>query len=282
MVSAKGLLYDDRKTRELLNCENEPLVAAQLFGSDPDVMAEAAPRALSISGAQILDLNMGCPMPKVAGNGDGCALMRDPDRAAAVVRAVTHAVPVPVTVKCRLGWDSFTADEFARRMEDAGAAAICVHGRTREQYYGGSADWDGIARVVRAVGIPVIASGDVREPQDAAAILDRTGAALCMIGRACFGNPWIFARAEAAIRGESVPELPGFLERLAVAREHMNLAIAEHGERRAVMEARHHLAWYIRGLPGAAAFRARIHAITDTAELDGVFAELEERYGEME
>ncbi|MBQ1389903.1 MAG: tRNA-dihydrouridine synthase, partial [Clostridia bacterium] len=207
----------------------EAPVAAQIFGGDPEDIRRAAPRAIALSGAQILDLNMGCPMPKVTSNGEGSALMRDPDRAAAIIRAAVEAAGVPVTVKFRLGWDSFTADEFARVCEAAGAAALCVHGRTREQYYAGRADWDGIARVVRAVSIPVMASGDVFEPQDAVRILEYTGAALCMIGRGSYGNPWLFARAEAALRGEPVPPLPAVPERLALAREHMALAVAEKG-----------------------------------------------------
>ncbi|MDY3072678.1 MAG: tRNA dihydrouridine synthase DusB [Eubacteriales bacterium] len=277
MVSAKGLLFDDRKTAELLYCGGESPVSAQIFGSDPDDIRAAAPKAVALSGAQLLDLNMGCPMPKITGNGEGSALMKDPARAEAIVRAAVSSAGVPVTVKCRLGWDSFTADEFARRMEAAGAAAVCVHGRTREQYYGGEADWDAIARVVRAVSVPVIASGDVAEPEDAVRILDRTGAAMCMIGRASYGNPWIFGRAEAALRGEPVPPLPPFPERIALAREHMALAIAEKGERRAVMESRHHVAWYCKGLPGAAALRARVSGLSTADEMYALLDEIMER-----
>ena len=277
MVSAKGLLYGDRKTKELLDCRDETPVAAQIFGGDPEDIRRAAPLAIALSGAQILDLNMGCPMPKVTSNGEGSALMRDPDRAAAIIRAAIETAGVPVTVKFRLGWDSFTADEFARVCEAAGAAALCVHGRTREQYYAGRADWDGIARVVRAVSIPVMASGDVFEPQDAVRILAHTGAALCMIGRGSYGNPWLFARAEAALRGEPVPPLPTVPERLALAREHMALAVAEKGERRAVMESRHHVAWYCKGLPGAAALRGRISRLSTAGEMYALLDEMAQR-----
>ncbi len=278
MVSAKGLIFGDRKTRELLDCSGERPAAAQIFGGDPSDIRRAAPLAVEASGAQILDLNMGCPMPKVTCNGEGCALMRDPDRAEAIVRAAVETAGVPVTVKFRLGWDSFTASDFARRCEAAGASAVCVHGRTREQYYAGQADWDGIARVVQAVRIPVIASGDVFEPEDAVRILDRTGAALCMIGRGSYGNPWIFARAEAALRGDEIPPLPDLPERISLAREHMALAIAEKGERRAVLESRHHVAWYCKGLPGAAAMRARISRLSTADEMNALLDDLLVRY----
>ncbi len=277
MVSAKGLLFDDRKTRELLWCGGESPVSAQLFGSDPDDLRRAAPKAIEASGAELLDLNMGCPMPKVTSCGDGSALMKNPDLAEAVVRAAVESAGVPVTVKIRLGWDSFTADEFARRMEAAGAAAICVHGRTRDQYYGGKADWDAIGRVVRAVRIPVIASGDVFEPEDAVRILERTGAPMCMIGRGSYGNPWIFGRAEAALRGDPVPPLPPFPERIELAREHMLLAVAEKGEHRAIMESRHHVAWYCKGLHGAAALRARVSCLSTVAEMNALLDEIIER-----
>ncbi|MEA4824840.1 MAG: tRNA dihydrouridine synthase DusB [Clostridiaceae bacterium] len=277
MVSAKGLLFDDRKTRELLWCGGESPVSAQIFGSDPDDIRRAAPKAIEVSGAELLDLNMGCPMPKVTSCGDGSALMKDPHLAEVVVRAAVESAGVPVTVKARLGWDSFTADEFARRMEAAGAAAICIHGRTREQYYGGKADWDAIGRVVRAVRIPVIASGDVFEPEDAVRILEQTGAAMCMIGRGSYGNPWIFGRAEAALRGDPVPPLPPFAERIELAREHMLLAVAERGEHRAVMESRHHVAWYCKGLHGAAALRAQVSRLSTVDEMNALLDEIIER-----
>ena len=274
MVSGKGLLYNDRKSVELLNCAGETPVGAQLFGSEPEVLRKAAPLALKLSHADILDINMGCPMPKITGNGEGSALMKTPELAAAIVRAVKDAVRVPVTVKFRLGWDSFTAEEFARTLEAAGADALCIHGRTREQYYGGSADWDAMTRVVKAVQIPVMVSGDVTDAESAKTLMEQSGAALCMIGRATYGNPWIFGQAEAALSGKEIPPTPDFHEKILLAREHMALAVSEKGERRAVAESRHHIAWYCKGIPGAAAMRARMNSLTTAEEMFGLLDEL--------
>lgn len=278
MVSGKGLMYHDKKTAELLNCEGENPVAAQIFGSEPDVLREAAVEALKVSGAQVIDLNMGCPMPKITGNGEGSALMLNPELAESIVRAIKDTISAPVTVKFRLGWDSFTADDFARRMEAAGADAVCIHGRTREQYYGGKADWNAMAKVAKAVKIPVIVSGDVFSPDDAVQLMEISGAALCMIGRASYGNPWIFERVEAALAGREVPPEPEFSEKIALAREHMALSIAERGEKRAVMEARHHISWYCKGIPGAAAMRARISTLSTPEQMYALLDELSEKY----
>ncbi|MBR6748430.1 MAG: tRNA dihydrouridine synthase DusB [Clostridia bacterium] len=283
MVSAKGLIYHDRKSAELLQpAPNEQVFAIQLFGSEPDILRQAVPEALEISGAAILDLNMGCPMPKIVNNGEGSALMKRPELAAELVRACVEAAgdfDVPVTVKCRIGWESETVVEFAQAIEEADAAALCVHGRTRSQMYAGKADWDAIARVRQAVKLPLIANGDVSEPEDAVRILEATGADACMVGRASFGNPWIFARAEAALRGEEIPALPDIHGRMAVARRHIGLAVERKGEKIALLEARHHLAWYTKGLRGAAAFRARISSMSSWAEFERLLDELTRAYG---
>ena len=282
MVSAKALTYGDKKTPGLLALGvDEHPAAAQIFGHEPETMAEGAKIAREISGCDIIDINMGCPAPKIAGNGDGSALMRDPALAARVIEAVANAVDVPVTVKFRKGWDekSVNCVEFARMAEQAGAAAIAVHGRTRAQQYSGNADWDAIAAVKRSVSIPVIANGDVAVPEDAVRILRHTGADAVMVGRGALGDPWIFARANALLETGVCPPLPPFAERIDTAVRQIELAAAYKGERVAMLEARRHVNWYLKGQSGLKAFKMRICALERLEELYPLADELKRAAG---
>ena len=282
MVSTKALCYQDKKTPRLLALgEDEHPAAAQVFGHEPETMAEGAKIARAVSGCDIIDINMGCPAPKIVNNGDGSALMRDPALAARVIEAVVKAVDVPVTVKFRKGWDekSVNCVEFARMAEAAGAAAITIHGRTRAQQYSGKADWDAIRAVKQAVSIPVIANGDVAEPADAVRILEYTGADAVMIGRGALGDPWIFERANALIETGVCPPLPPFAERIGTAVRQIELAAAQKGEYIAMLEARRHVNCYLKYERGLKTFKTRICAQERREQLYGIAEEHKQTVG---
>lgn len=269
MVSSRALCYKDQKSAKLLRKNEGSVCGAQIFGNDPEIMAKGAILALEISGCDFIDINMGCPMPKIAGSGDGCGLMRTPELAADIVRSVVRAVNVPVTVKCRLGWDkgSINVLDFTKRMEDAGAAMVAVHGRTRSMLYSGTADWDMIHKVKEQLSIPVIANGDITDGQAAVRCLKRTGADGLMIGRSTFGDPWIFEEVQAALRGEEYPGRPSLAERVAVALEQFRLSEQDHGEHIACLEARKHFAWYLRGVPHSSYYKNQITSLTTMEDI---------------
>lgn len=281
MVSAKGLYYDGKKTEQLLDFypEERP-IAYQLFGSEPDIMAWAVEKLADRDNC-IIDVNMGCPVPKVAKNGEGAALMKDPDLASEIVSAMVRAEekaaaksdrpPKPITVKCRLGWDRnrINLREFAKRMEASGAAALAVHARTREQMYSGKADWSAIAEVKSLLSIPVIGSGDIFTAEDANRMLKETGCDFVMIARGALGNPWIFRDALCLYEGRSSLPLTGD-EKIKVVLRHIDMQIAEKGERQAVLEMRKHIGWYLKGTPGAAELRRRANSAVTAEDLISV------------
>ena len=272
MVSSRALMYRDKKSISLLKKTPEKITGAQLFGSDPVCMAEAAAYAVEESGCDYIDLNMGCPMPKIVANGDGAALMKEPEKAAKIAEAVKHAVQCPVTVKMRIGWDkgSVNAVQMAKLMEQAGVDAVTVHGRTKTMLYSGIADWDTIRAVRESVQIPVIANGDIFEPEQALRCRNRTGCELFMIGRSAFGNPWVFERTQAALGGKEIPPLPPLCERVDTALRQFSLAEQNKGAHIACLEARKHFAWYLRGVAYSGYYKEKISSISSLDDIAAI------------
>ena len=272
MVSSRALVYQDKKSRGLLRKNAGSVCGAQIFGNDPEIMAEAAKLALQYSGCDFIDINMGCPMPKIAGNGDGSALMKDHPLAGRIIRAVKDAVDVPVTVKTRIGWDKGSIDvvNLAKTAQDNGCDAIAVHGRTKTMLYSGVADWDEIKKVRQAVSIPVIANGDIVSPEAALRCQARSGCGLLMVGRGCFGDPWLFARLSAALQGLDQPERPSLAQRMDVAMEQFRLNVEDKGEHIACLEARKHFAWYLKGVSHSAYYKDQISKLSTPEEVQAV------------
>ena len=259
MVSSKGLTMGDKKSAQLLTLGNDRPAGAQIFGDDPEIMAKAAVKCLDFN-PDIIDINMGCPAPKIAMNGGGASLMKKPELAYEITKAVVQAVDIPVTVKIRKGWDdeSVNAVEMAELAEKAGASAVAVHGRTRQQMYSGSVDFDIIAQVKKAVGIPVIANGDIKDEQSAAIMLEKTNADAIMIGRGALGNPWVFSKINAYLDECRVLPEPSVTQKMSVMLKHIQKIIEYKGEYTAMREARHHAAYYTKGMRGGAKLRAEI------------------------
>ena len=289
MVSARGLHHNpDSRTSQLLLAiapEERPC-AVQLFGSEPDILAQQAARLARELGDSVLcfDLNMGCPVTKGVAKGEGSALMRTPELAASIVEAVATAVaPVPVSVKFRSGWDaeSINAVQFAQLMEASGAQALAVHGRTRDQLYHGKADWNIIAQVKAAVSVPVMGSGDVFSPHDVVTMIEATGVDAVMVARGAQGNPWMFSRTRALLDTGELPEGPTNAERIAVAREHATRLVAFAGEH-AISRMRKHLSWYTTGMPGATHMRSQVYRCKTLAEFESLLAEYEAYLEERE
>ena len=275
MVSAKGLLYDNEKTSCLLQIdEREHPIGAQLFGSDPKILAEMAKRVEELP-VDIIDINMGCPALKITRNGEGSALMQNPSLIGEIVYAVARSIQKPLTIKIRKGYHDtiINAVEIAQIAQEAGVSAIAVHGRTREQFYSGKADWDIIKKVKEAVLVPVIGNGDIASPQDAKKMIDETGCDAIMIGRAARGNPWIFKRVTHYLQtGQVLPE-PTIEERIDTAIDHARMILQYKGSYIGIRQMRAHLAWYIKGLPKASEMRTIINKIEDLKELERVLAE---------
>ncbi len=275
MISARGLLYNSRRHCHLLYfTEEERPIGFQIFGSEPAVMAKAAVQ-LEALGVDFVDLNLGCPTPKVTRNGDGGALLRNPALCSEIFKAVSRAVTCPVTVKLRKGWDAHSVNvvDVALRAEEAGIKAVAVHGRTVEQGYSGSADWDIIAKVKESLSIPVIGNGDINSPQSAGAMFSHCGCDGVMIGRAARGNPWIFSSALAWLKNNELPEPPPVEQLVETALKHLSMLIDLKGERVAIREMRQHAAYYIKSLPGAAAVRQKINRASSYQETENILRE---------
>ena len=266
MISAKGLYYNDKKTAELMDMTGEHPCAIQIFGSEPEIMAEVIPKVMEFK-PDIIDINMGCPAPKIVNNGDGSALMRTPDVMGKIMRAVCDVSPVPVTAKIRKGWEEDNSLLCAKILEQSGAAAIAVHGRTRQEFYSGKADWEVIKRIKKELSIPVIGNGDIFCAEDAVNMLSETGCDAVMVARGAQGNPWLFSQINELLETGSVKTHPTAKDRLNVALEHISSLVEKKGESRGIKEARKHIAWYIKGLKSAASIKTEIFKTSDFATM---------------
>lgn len=274
MVSAKGLYYNDKKTEKLLQRGNIKIpYFVQIFGSEPDIISKVSKRAASYG--DILDINMGCPTPKIVNNGDGSALLKNPDLAFKVAEAAVKNAKVPVTVKIRTGWDdeSINAVEIATGLENCGVSAIAIHGRTRMQFYSGTADWDIIKEVKSAVKIPVIGNGDVSKPEDAHDLFSKTGCDAIMVGRGCQGNPFIFKQINEFLKDGIVSFKPTPTDIISQSLEHVKSLVLLHGESVGIKEARKHIAWYIKGLKNSSALKSKIFKMNTLSEISSALEE---------
>lgn len=269
MISAKGLYYKDKKTASLMDMSGENPCAIQIFGSEPEIMAEIVPRVMEYD-PDIIDINMGCPAPKIVNNGDGSALMKTPELMGRIMRAVSDVSPVPVTAKIRKGWDEDNSLECAQILEENGAAAVAVHGRTRREFYSGKADWDVIKRIKKALSVPVIGNGDIFKAEDALNMSEYTGCDAVMVARGAQGNPWLFTQIQELLKTGTVKTNPSPEQRIRTAIEHIEMLIEEKGESRGIKEARKHIAWYIKGLHGASHLKTEIFRISDFATMRSV------------
>ncbi len=272
LTSSKGVSLGDKKSFKLLACSDmERPMASQLFGCDPETMAIAAQKALDFK-PDFIDINMGCPAPKVAGNGGGSALMRDPILAERIVKAVVDAVPIPVTVKIRTGWDSdnLTAVELAKRCENAGASMLTVHGRTRQQFYSGNADWNIIKEVKKSVKIPVIGNGDITDIESAKRMLEYTKCDAIMIGRGALGNPWLIKQLVEFTTNNKIIDKPTYKERIDMCFKHLDYLLELKNEKVSILEMRSHISWYIKGMPNAAYYKNQIFKATKKEKLQDI------------
>ena len=267
MISAKGLYYNDKKTAELMDVSGESPAAIQIFGSEPEIMAEIVPKVMEYK-PDIIDINMGCPAPKIVNNGDGSALMKEPELMGRIMRAVADASPVPVTAKIRKGWEEDNSLLCAHILEENGAAAVAVHGRTRREFYSGRADWDVIKRIKAELTIPVIGNGDIFTAEDAVRMMESTACDAVMVARGAQGNPWLFERIGELIKYGEPQTTPTPAQKLEAALDHTRRLIENKGEDRGIREARKHIAWYIKGMRGASGIKTEIFRISDFAVLE--------------